>query len=211
MSSFFSRRRLSKSDRDRNSHPPISNPQMPQSPPNAYNATMLANGLAGSHHDSRPVSSTAMSDTSYDFATHQPQQSPHVGTTTNPVNQTNTSHRYANASASTTSPAATHSSRPVSHALPATSGSGGLGNLSRTDQVVLRYFWEAKAEENAARDLHFLKFPIFGTNPGMRELVPFCEIYALVKASQGAKVVGLGTLGAGGTGGQGHAGGTFIG
>ena len=182
---------------------------MPQSPPNAYNATMLANGVTGSHHDSRPASSTAMSDASYDFATHQPQQTPHSN---NPVNQTNTSHRYANAAPPTTSPAATHSSRPVSHALP-TSG-GGLGNLSRTDQVVLRYFWDAKAEENASRDLHFLRFPVFGGSPGMRELVPFCEIYSLVKASQGAKVVGLGTLGAGpgGMGAQSHAGnGTFIG
>lgn len=214
MSSFF-RRRLSKSDRDRNSHPPISNPQMPQSPPTSYTTNMIANGVTGAHHDSRPASSAAMSDGSYDFAVHQPQhtqqQQQHTGTVAaNPVNPSNTSHRYANAPPSTTSQPA---SRPMSHALPATSG-GGLANLSRTDQVVLQYFWHAKAEENAARDLHFLRFPIFGSNPGMRELIPYCEIYSLVKASQGAKVVGLGTLGssAGGMGSHGHGGGgTFIG
>jgi hypothetical protein len=213
--SFFSRRR-SKSERDRHSLPPISNPSMPQSPPSSYNATMLANGVTGAHHDSRPGSS-AMSDASYDFAQHgqgQPQPSNHgAATANNPIaNPTNTSHRYANAAPSANSQphALTHSSRPISSTLPNTTSSG-LGNLSRTDQVVLQYFWHAKAEENAQRDLHFLKFPIFGNSPGMRELIPFCEIYSLVKSSQGAKVVGLGTLGSS-MGGSGHAGGgTFIG
>lgn len=31
-----------------------------------------------------------------------------------------------------------------------------IGGLSRTDQVVLRYFWEEKYLENAKRDLHFV-------------------------------------------------------
>lgn len=31
-----------------------------------------------------------------------------------------------------------------------------MGALSRTDQVVLRYFWEDKYAENAKRDLHFV-------------------------------------------------------
>jgi hypothetical protein len=192
--SFF-RRRLSKSERDRDasgsSRHSISNPQMPHSPPTSYtaNPNMMPNGAAGStHHDSRPASSNAMSDASYDFP--QSHGHGHGTATSNPVNPTNTSHRFANAPP-TTSPSA---SRPLSHAIPGTS-SGGIGNLSRTDQVVLRYFWEAKAVENSQRDLHFLKFPGFGSAPGTRELIPFCEIYSLVKSSPGAKVVGLGTLG----------------
>jgi hypothetical protein len=31
-----------------------------------------------------------------------------------------------------------------------------VGNLSRTDQIVLRHFWDIKNEENKARDLHFV-------------------------------------------------------
>lgn len=31
-----------------------------------------------------------------------------------------------------------------------------IGGLSRTDQVVLRYFWEDKYADNAKRDLHFV-------------------------------------------------------
>lgn len=76
---------------------------------------------------------------------------------------------------------------------------------------MLRYFWESKFEENSNRDLHFLKFPAFGLQPSDRELVPFCEIYALVKGSKGAEIVGLGTLGGGAGGGGGGGGGTFIG
>lgn len=34
--------------------------------------------------------------------------------------------------------------------------SSSIGNLSRTDQIVLRHFWEVKDEENKARDLHFV-------------------------------------------------------
>lgn len=32
-----------------------------------------------------------------------------------------------------------------------------VGNLSRTDQIVLRHFWESKYAENKARDLHFVR------------------------------------------------------
>ena len=123
-----------------------------------------------------------------------------------PTTQQNTSHRFANkpsTSSAVVNPRAIHAQPGVSH-----SGGGGnatLGNLSRTDQVVLRYFWEAKAEENLSRDLHFLKFPTFGHAPTDRELVPFCEIYALVKNSKGAEIVGLGSLGGS------HGSGTFIG
>jgi hypothetical protein len=42
---------------------------------------------------------------------------------------------------------------PVS-ALPQSS----VGNLSRTDQIVLRHFWDEKYEENKSRDLHFVRF-----------------------------------------------------
>lgn len=80
-------------------------------------------------------------------------------------------------------------SRPISHAMPASN----VGNLSRTDQIVLRHFWEYKFEENATRDLHFLKFPSFGQHPSHKELVPYCEIYHLVKTSPGAKVISLGS------------------
>jgi hypothetical protein len=31
-----------------------------------------------------------------------------------------------------------------------------VGNLSRTDQIVLRHFWDVKYEENKSRDLHFV-------------------------------------------------------
>lgn len=37
-------------------------------------------------------------------------------------------------------------------ALPSTA----VGNLSRTDQIVLRHFWDIKNDENKARDLHFV-------------------------------------------------------
>ena len=57
--------------------------------------------------------------------------------------------------------------RPTSNTAPGvmnTAPSGGVGGgipsgpagLSRTDQVVLRYFWEDKYAENARRDLHFV-------------------------------------------------------
>lgn len=68
-----------------------------------------------------------------------------------------------------------------------------VGNLSRTDQIVLRAFWDFKAEENKMRDLHFLKFPSFSQYPSHRELVPYCEIYHLVKTSPGAKIISLGS------------------
>jgi hypothetical protein len=200
--SFF-RRRLSKSDRDsRHSQNLDRGPISPTSPPTSYN---MPNGQLqnSDQHYSRPASSTAASDASYDFANHQQHPNGMQGATTSPTTQQNASHRFAN----NPPPTGTNSiSRPLTqHALPAVphSGAGTLGNLSRTDQVVLRYFWEAKAEENLSRDLHFLKFPSFGLAPTDRELVPFCEIYALVKNSKGAEIVGLGTLGAGA--------GTFIG
>ncbi|KAJ4505556.1 hypothetical protein HRR83_008555 [Exophiala dermatitidis] len=68
-----------------------------------------------------------------------------------------------------------------------------VGNLSRTDQIVLRHFWESKYAENKARDLHFLKFPYFPQYPGHQDLIPYCEIYHLVKTSPGAKILGLGS------------------
>lgn len=34
--------------------------------------------------------------------------------------------------------------------------SNTVGNLSRTDQIVLRHFWDVKYEENKSRDLHFV-------------------------------------------------------
>jgi hypothetical protein len=38
-----------------------------------------------------------------------------------------------------------------------------VGNLSRTDQIVLRHFWDVKHEENKSRDLHFVS----GVNPSL--------------------------------------------
>ncbi|EXJ66523.1 uncharacterized protein A1O5_10192 [Cladophialophora psammophila CBS 110553] len=60
-----------------------------------------------------------------------------------------------------------------------------IGNLSRTDQIVLRHFWDVKYDENKSRDLHFY--------PGHQDLIPYCEIYHLVKTSPGAKIISLGS------------------
>ncbi|KIW30749.1 uncharacterized protein PV07_02453 [Cladophialophora immunda] len=68
-----------------------------------------------------------------------------------------------------------------------------IGNLSRTDQIVLRHFWDVKYDENKARDLHFLKFPFFPQYPNHQDLIPYCEIYHLVKTSPGAKIISLGS------------------
>ncbi|RMD39210.1 hypothetical protein DV735_g5919, partial [Chaetothyriales sp. CBS 134920] len=78
---------------------------------------------------------------------------------------------------------------PVTHPLPA----APVNNLSRTDQIVLRHFWESKYEDNRSRDLHFLKFPSFGQFPSHKDLVPFCEVYHLIKTSPGAKIISLGS------------------
>ncbi|KAI9875053.1 MAG: hypothetical protein M1823_007555, partial [Watsoniomyces obsoletus] len=80
-------------------------------------------------------------------------------------------------------------SRPMSNAIPPST----LANLSRTDQIVLRHFWEYKLEENRTRDLHFLKFPAFPNTPTHKDLIPYCEIYHLVKTSAGAKIISLGS------------------
>ncbi|KAI1608381.1 hypothetical protein EDD36DRAFT_97238 [Exophiala viscosa] len=68
-----------------------------------------------------------------------------------------------------------------------------VGNLSRTDQIVLRHFWDVKHEENKTRDLHFLKFPFFSQYPSHQDLIPYCEVYHLVKTSPGAKIISLGS------------------
>ncbi|KAK5091689.1 hypothetical protein LTS08_007567 [Lithohypha guttulata] len=85
--------------------------------------------------------------------------------------------------------------RPVSGGLASHQPmpNNSVGGLSRTDQVVLRYFWEDKYADNAKRDLHFLKFPFFGQYPSHAELMPYCEIYHLVKTSPGASIVSLGS------------------
>ena len=92
----------------------------------------------------------------------------------------------------------------------ASPGSGGLGmgmgmaspgglptmpaaGLSRTDQIVLRHFWEEKIQLNRSRDLHFLKVPTFSEQPSHNELVPFCEIYHLVRSTPRAAIIGLGS------------------
>lgn len=77
----------------------------------------------------------------------------------------------------------------MSNAIPQST----VSNLSRTDQIVLRHFWEYKSQENATRDLHFLKFPHFPQNPSHKDLIPYCEIYHLVKTSPGAKIISLGS------------------
>ncbi|RYP13532.1 hypothetical protein DL765_006854 [Monosporascus sp. GIB2] len=68
-----------------------------------------------------------------------------------------------------------------------------VGSLSRTDQIVLRHFWEEKVQLNKCRDLHFLKVPAFSPHPSHNELVPFCEIYHLVRSTPGAAIIGLGS------------------
>jgi len=68
-----------------------------------------------------------------------------------------------------------------------------VGDLSRTDQIVLHHFWDEKLQENKARDLHFLKFPFFPQYPTHKDLIPYCEIYHLVKTSPGAKIISLGS------------------
>ncbi|EXJ76855.1 hypothetical protein A1O3_10500 [Capronia epimyces CBS 606.96] len=83
--------------------------------------------------------------------------------------------------------------RPPAHYHTTALPSNAVGNLSRTDQIVLRHFWESKYAENKARDLHFLKFPYFPQYPGHQDLIPYCEIYHLVKTSPGAKILGLGS------------------
>jgi len=69
----------------------------------------------------------------------------------------NATHDNHNSNDSRPVSAATNSSfdfasRPVSHAMP----QANVANLSRTDQIVLRHFWEYKYEENVKRDLHFV-------------------------------------------------------
>lgn len=46
--------------------------------------------------------------------------------------------------------------RPASGTQHMSMPSSAIGGLSRTDQVVLRYFWEDKYQDNAKRDLHFV-------------------------------------------------------
>lgn len=46
--------------------------------------------------------------------------------------------------------------RPVSHHQTHQVPTSAMSGLSRTDQVVLRYFWEDKYADNAKRDLHFV-------------------------------------------------------
>jgi len=71
--------------------------------------------------------------------------------------------------------------------------SSGMG-LSRTDTVVLKHFWDEKYADNAnARDLHYLKFPYFPQYPSHKDLIPYCEVYHLIKTQSGAKIVSLGT------------------
>lgn len=66
--------------------------------------------------------------------------------------------------------------------------------LSRTDTVVLKHFWDEKYADNTnARDLHYLKFPYFPQYPSHKDLIPYCEVYHLIKTQPGAKIVSLGT------------------
>lgn len=82
--------------------------------------------------------------------------------------------------------------RSVSHGIQPVS-SIPVAGLSRTDQIVLRYFWEEKVQLNKSRDLHFLKVPHFSPQPSHNELVPFCEIYHLVRSTPRATIIGLGS------------------
>lgn len=50
-------------------------------------------------------------------------------------------------------------SKPTNRTTQSTGPS--VGNLSRTDLIVLRHFWDEKFAQNEPRDLHFVKFPAF--------------------------------------------------
>ncbi len=58
--------------------------------------------------------------------------------------------------------------RPVSHQQPHQMPTSTMSGLSRTDQVVLRYFWEDKYADNAKRDLHFVSFHFHSTSGNRR-------------------------------------------
>ena len=100
-----------------------------------------------------------------------------------------TAHHDSRPVSSATDQSFEFASRPMSNTLPQAT----VGNLSRTDQIVLRHFWDYKTEENQTRDLHFLKFPSFSSSPNHKELIPYCEIYHLIKTSPGAKIISLGS------------------
>lgn len=137
-------RRFSRGSGNRNSAP---GPQQTTTagsytPPLQQGQHSANNGGIGLHdpqHNSRPVSSA--SDASFEHMNR-------------PVSQ-----QYNQASGHTQPSGATTgmSSLPGGHhALP----HSAIGGLSRTDQVVLRYFWEEKYLDNAKRDLHFVSLAL---------------------------------------------------
>lgn len=93
-------------------------------------------------HNSRPVSS----DSSHSFE--------HMNRpVSQQYNQGGSSHMPG--TTNTTSTGGAMNALPGGHqSLP----HSAIGGLSRTDQVVLRYFWEEKYLDNAKRDLHFVSF-----------------------------------------------------
>lgn len=129
---------------------------------------------------------------------HQAPQSPPTSYTpplsNAPLLPNGTTHLDSRPDSAATNSSFDFANRPISFPHNAQSmPSATIGNLSRTDQIVLRHFWEHHYEENKSRDLHFLKFPFFPQSPTHKDLMPYCEIYHLVKTSPGAKIISLGS------------------
>jgi hypothetical protein len=120
---------------------------------------------------------------SYSPPTQQPNDS-------RPVSATSQDYDFTNR------PISQHMTLPII-SQPLTKQSQQLGSglgLSRTDTLVLKHFWDEKFAENAnARDLHYLKFPYFPQYPSHKDLIPYCEVYHLIKNQPGAKIISLGT------------------
>ena len=120
---------------------------------------------------------------SYSPPTQQPNDS-------RPVSATSQDYDFTNR------PISQHMTQPII-SQPLTKQSQQLGSglgLSRTDTLVLKHFWDEKYAENAnARDLHYLKFPYFPQYPSHKDLIPYCEVYHLIKNQPGAKIISLGT------------------
>lgn len=139
-------RRFSRGSGNRNSANSATNPQQSNTtsgnytPPQQYHnsgagATNTGVGLRDNQHNSRPVSSG--SDASFEHMNRPGSQQYNQGAVpTSATTGGNTSGL----------PAGHHVAMPHS----------AIGALSRTDQVVLRYFWEEKYLDNAKRDLHFV-------------------------------------------------------
>lgn len=132
-------RRFSRGSGNRNSAPSATNPQNTTAgnytPPQQYTGANTGGiGLHDPQKTSRPGSSN--SDASFEHMNRPGSQ------------------QYNQGSVPTSATAGGMSGLPPGHHVPLPHSA--IGGLSRTDQVVLRYFWEEKYLDNAKRDLHFV-------------------------------------------------------